>query len=111
MNFEIDTEKKEIILLGPTTLLELQQIRNFIGDGWEKYVLTQKPIEVEKWIPITTWPIYPSYPINFPNYPTYRDPYKPPYEVMCGDGTATKLKITGTLNDFVTLSVLRNGTN
>lgn len=66
MNFEIDTKAKTVTMLEAMTLLELQQLKTWIGDGWEKWTLVAKPITLkeDRWYPYpyTPAPVYPLQP-------------------------------------------------
>lgn len=88
MNFEIDTKQKTITLLDDCTLKEIFDLKQWLGEDWESYKLTQRTVTLQqdRWIPYT-----PSYPLQ----PSYVQPQYP-FQVWCTNDSVAdqKYKVT-----------------
>ena len=89
MNFEIDTKQKTITLLEDCSIKELLEIKQWLGEDWEQYKLTQRVITLQKdhWYPWTPINPYLSNPF------IYNTPPNPlPFQVYCTDDSIMKQK-------------------
>jgi hypothetical protein len=68
MKIEIDTTAKKITFLEVSTMAEVENLKKFLGEDWEKWSIVNKEVE---FVPINQW-----YPIGIPAYPL---PYSPFY--------------------------------
>lgn len=102
MNFEIDTKQKTITLLEDCSIKELLEIKQWLGEDWEQYKLTQRivTLQQDRWIPwVPTIPYYPQ-----PMQPFYTsDPIQYPFQVYCTNDSITeqKYKITCSAVDLL----------
>lgn len=105
MNFTIDTQSKKITLNQSFTFSELEELKKFIGKGWEKWTLQQQVQYIEGNTTIIQTPIYPN-----PWRPYYSSPY---WKVMCQGDNDSIFNINNTSSNtdagFTLTSLLSHG--